>query len=120
MRRAILKISSLPLAMLLSVVSLGVHAGVLPQLSSHGADHNTIYTSSCTTVCNLTPQNKDGLIDETDRDDKEDPDEPYYVLLRTSSLDGLLKDHRQRTRLATNLEPPPGAPAYIALAVFRA
>ena len=79
MRRIIMKIASLSLTSLLGVIILGVHAGAMPQQSSHGSngmDHR-VNTSSCSTVCNLTVHYKDKFADEINEDDDDNPSEPY-------------------------------------------
>lgn len=122
MRRIIMKIASLSLASLLGVIILGVHAGAMPQQSSHGSngmDHR-VNTSSCSTVCNLTVHYKDDFTDEQNEDDDDMADHPYYLQFQTSPFAGLEKNHDAQTKVATNREPPPGMPAYIALTVFRA
>lgn len=122
MRRIIMKIASLSLTSLLGVIILGVHAGAMPQQSSHGSngmDHR-VNTSSCSTVCNLTVHYKDDFTDEQNEDDDGDPDKPYYIQFQSSPIAVLQKNHNAQTKFATNLEPPPGMPAYIELAVFRA
>lgn len=116
------KLTAISLAVLLGVLGLSVHAGAMPQQSPHamsGMDHSTS-TSSCSTVRNLTTQHKDEFADEINEDDDDNPSEPYYVQFQISPLSVLTKDHNQRTKVATNREPPPGMPAYITLAVFRA
>lgn len=124
MKRALRKISSLSLAVLFGVMSIGAHTGAMPPQLSHSVgamDHGLNSTSSsCMAICNPALQQKDEFTDQIDQDDNDKDKEPYYLQFQPLSIEELVKEHDQQTRVAIWHEPPPGLPAYIALSVFRA
>jgi len=79
---------------------------------NHGAN-----SSSCVTACVLATGHKNVLIE---RDEDDEPVEPFYMQLRTSSLLAMQEEHRQQANRLIEFDPPPDSPAYIRLAVFRA
>lgn len=107
----------------LSVLSLGIHAAAsLPMNMGHsmGTSHATS-SSNCLTVCTSATLYREDIIKATDKDEDDEPQPPFYVQFRASSLSALEEQHAQETRVAIDREPPPGGvPAYIGLAVFRA
>jgi len=118
MRRLIQKSISLSLAMLLSLLSVGIHVTALSSYSTHtsnGTSHGTS-SSSCISICALVSAYKNEL---TEREDDEPPT-PFYLKFQASPLLALQVEHRQQANRLVNFEPPPGSPAYIRLAVFRA
>lgn len=124
MRQIVRRVSSGLLIGLLTVLSVGAHAGAQPPKASHamgGMSHSAGSSSSCITICTSATFHKTEYINETDKDDDDEPQTPFYVQLLSSPLAAFEKEHSQETRLAMEREPPPGGlPAYIALAVFRA
>lgn len=109
----------------LSVLSLGIHAAALQPMSSMGhsmggASHQ-VSSSNCLTACTTTTLRKDEFIKDTEKDEDDKPQPPFYVQFQTSPLLAREKKHGQETRAALDREPPPDStPAYIKLAVFRA
>ena len=114
------KSASLSLVLLLGVLSFGTHASAMTQDSTthamSGMSHS-MSSSSCATICALATPHKNELI-EMDEDDE--PTKPFYAQLQTVSLLALQEEHRQQTNRLVEFDPPPGSPAYIRLAVFRA
>lgn len=85
-----------------------------------GVSHQTSY-SSCFTACMTATVRNDEILKETNKDEDDKPQPPFYVQFQASSLLALKVSHNQETRAAIEQEPPPdGSPAYIKLAVFRA
>ena len=125
MKRVFHGVVSVFMLTVLSVLSLGIHAAALQPMSSMGhsmggASHQTS-SSSCFTACTTATLHKDGIIKETDKDEDDQPQPPFYVQFQTSPLLALEEKHGQETRAALDREPPPDStPAYIRLAVFRA
>lgn len=121
MRQILRKSASLSLVLLLGVLSFGTHASAMTQDSTthtmSGMSHS-MSSSSCATICALATPHKNELI-EMDEDDDE-PTKPFYAQLQTVSLLALQEEHRQQTNRLVEFDPPPGSPAYIRLAVFRA
>ena len=120
MRQILRKSASLSLVLLLGVLSFGTHASAMTQDSTthtmSGMSHS-MSSSSCATICALATPHKNELID---RDEDDEPPKPCYAQLQTVSLLALQEEHRQQTNRLVEFDPPPGSPAYIRLAVFRA
>ncbi|QQG50776.1 MAG: hypothetical protein HZB75_04610 [Candidatus Saccharibacteria bacterium] len=123
MSQVLRKVGSFFSIALLMVYAFGVHACVFPQ-TSHvpgGVKHDVSSLSSCLTACALTAPGKDDYLRETDENDDDEPQPPFYIQFQSSSLAALEKQHSQEAHLAIEREPPPGGlSAYIAFAVFRA
>lgn len=62
---------------------------------------------------------KNESADEINEDDNDASPEPYFVQFQSSLIDAIGNLHAEQTKTAIDREPPPGIPAYIALAVFR-
>ena len=124
MRQIVRRLSSGLLIGLLTILSVGAHASAQPPQANHameGMSHSASSSSSCITICTSATFHKNDYLNETDKNDDDEPQTPYYVQLMSSPLAALEKEHSQETRLAIEREPPPGGPpAYIALTVFRA
>ena len=108
----------------LSVLSLGIHAAAAQTMntghSMGGASHQ-VSSSNCFTACTTATLHKDEFIKDTEKDEDDEPQPPFYVQFQASLLTALEEKHNQETRLAVSQEPPPdGVPAYIGLTVFRA
>jgi hypothetical protein len=122
MTRVLHKIISLSFVALLGVLSLSAHISTMTQASAHaagGATHG-VNSSHCATVCNLATPLKDEFADDLSEDEDKKDSKPFYLQHQASALAALEKEHDQRTKVARELEPPPGLPAYILLTVFRA
>lgn len=107
----------------LNVLSLGIHtAAAFPMNMGHSmATTHSVSSSGCLTICTTATLHREDIIDTTDKDEDDEPQPPFYVQFRASSLSALEEQHAQETRVAIDREPPPGGvPAYIGLAVFRA
>jgi hypothetical protein len=88
--------------------------------SMGGVSHQAS-SSSCFTSCMTATVRKDEILKETNKDEDDKPQPPFYVQFQASSLLALKEAHNQETRVAIEKEPPPRAtPAYISLGVFRA
>lgn len=107
----------------LSVLSLGIHTAAVQSTNvghSMGASH-PVSSSSCFTICTTATLHREEVINDTEKDEDDEPQPPFYVQFRTSPLAVLEEKHDRETRLAIDREPPPGrVPAHIALTVFRA
>lgn len=120
MRRSFRIIASLLFVASLNILSIGAHA--MPPSHSTGkmaGMNHTVSSSSCATICAVATARKEDSF-ETSPEEDDEPSTPYYTAFQRSSLAALEKKHGERTRLAVEFEPPPGPPAYIQLAVFRA
>lgn len=108
----------------LSVLSLGIHAAAAQTMNmghSMGGVSHQVSSSNCFTACTTATLHKDEIIKETDKDEDDQPQPPFYVQFQTSPLLALEEKLSQETRAAGDREPPPDStPAYIRLAVFRA
>lgn len=106
----------------LSVLSLGIHAAAIQPMTVHsmGSSHQSS-SSNCFTICTTATLHKEEATKDTDKDEDDKPQPPFYVQFQASPLAALEEKHDQETRFAIDREPPPGGlPAYIALTVFRA
>lgn len=108
----------------LSVLSLGIHAAAAQTMnmghSMGGASHQ-VSSSNCFTAYTTATLHKDEFIKDTEKDEDDKPQPPFYVQFQASPLLALEEKHSQETRAAGDREPPPGGvPAYIGLTVFRA
>ena len=126
MKRVFHGVVSVLMLTVLSVLSLGIRAAALQPMSmghsmgGTGASHQTS-SSSCFTACTTATLHKDEIIKDTEKDEDDKPQPPFYTQFQTASLLALEEKHDQETRSAIDREPPPdGTPAYIKLAVFRA
>lgn len=108
----------------LSVLSLGVNAAAVQTMNmghSMGGVSHQASLSSCFTACTTATLHKEDVIKDTEKDEDDEPQPPFYVQFQTSPLLALEEKHSQETRAAGDREPPPGGvPAYIGLTVFRA
>jgi len=124
MKQVVRRVSSGLLIGILTMLSLGAHASAQPPQTDHamrGMSHGASSSSNCITICTSTTFHKTKYINQTDENDDDEPQTPFYVQLLPSPLAAVEKGHSQETRLAMEREPPPGGPpAYIALTVFRA
>ncbi len=122
MQQLLRKCASLALIMLLGVLSFGAHAGAMSQASGHsmgGMGHGA-NASNCLNICTTAPLHKDEIINDTDKDEDDAPEPPFYIQFQASPLVALKSQHSVEARLADEREPPPnGLPAYIKLTVFR-
>jgi len=88
--------------------------------SMGGASHK-VSSSNFSTDCTTATLHKDEFIKDTEKDEDDKPQPPFYVQFQTSPLLALEEKHSQETRAAGDRGPPPGGvPAYIGLTVFRA
>jgi hypothetical protein len=120
MRRSLQIIASFVFVASLNILTMGAHA-MLPSSSTDtmaGMSHTTS-SSSCATICAVATARKQDSFDVSPEAEDE-PATPFYVALQQPSLTALEKKHNERSRRAVEFEPPPGPPAYIQLAVFRA
>ena len=124
MKRVFQGIVSVFMLSVLSVLSLGIHAAAVQTMNmghSMGVTSHQASSSNCFTVCTTATLHKDEAVKDTDKDEDDTPQPPFYAQFQTSSLQALEEKHSQETKSAIDREPPPdGTPAYIKLAVFRA
>jgi hypothetical protein len=124
MKRVFHGVVSLAVLTLFNVLALGLHAAALqPVHVGHSAGTSSLQTSSatCLTICTTATLNRDEIIDDTDKDEDDTPQPPFYIQFQDPPLIALVEKHGEEARLATDREPPPGGPpAYIGLTVFRA
>ena len=124
MKRVFQGVVSVFMLSVLSVLSLGIHAAAVQTMnmghSMGGASHQAT-SSSCFTACTTATLHKEDVIKDTDKDEDDKPQPPFYAQFQTSPLLALKEQHKQEARSAIDREPPPdGVPVYIGLTVFRA
>lgn len=124
MKRVFHGVVSVFMLSVLSVLSLGVHAAAVQTMNmghSMGGVSHQASLSSCFTACTTVTLHKEDVIKDTEKDEDDEPQPPFYVQFQASLLTALEEKHNQETRLAVSQEPhPDGVPAYIGLTVFRA
>ncbi len=124
MKQVLRKVGTYFSAVLLAVVTFGASTSALLPQASHamgGMNPSVGSSLNCITICTLATFHKGDYLNETDKNDDDEPQTPFYTQFQPSTLITLKKEHSQKTRLAIEREPPPGGlPAYIALTVFRA
>jgi len=107
----------------LSLLSLGIHTVAAQPVNmehSMGTSHQT-GTSNCFTICTTATLIKGEAIKDSDKDEDDKPQPPFYVKFQTSPFASLEEKHAQDAKFAIDREPPPDeVPAYIGLSVFRA
>ena len=124
MKRVFRRIVSVFMLTVLSVLSLGVHAAAAQTMnmkhSMGGASHQ-MSSSSCFTACTTATLHKEDILKDSEKDEDDELQPPFYVQFQASPMLASEEIHRQEAKSAIDREPPPGgAPAYIELAVFRA
>lgn len=114
---------SLVMLALLNVLALGIHAAALQPVHVgplKGALHQT-GAITCLTVCTTATNHKEEVVKDTDKDEDDALQPPFYIQFQTPPLIGLEEKHSKEARSAIDREPPLGGPpAYIGLTVFRA
>jgi len=124
MEHIVKRVSSGLLIGLLTVLSVGSHVGAQAPQTTHamgGMSHSAGSSFSCITACTSAKFHKTEYINETNENDDDELQTPFYVQLLASPLAICKNEHSQEAHLAIEREPPPGGlPAYVALNVFRA
>ncbi len=86
----------------LSVLSLGIHAAAAQTMnmghSMGGASHQ-VSSSNCFTACTTATLHKDEFIKDTEKDEDDKPQPPFYVQFQTSPLWPLKKSIVKRQEL---------------------
>lgn len=121
MRRSLRIIASFVFVASLNILASGAHA-MLPSSSANamsGKSH-AASSSNCAMLCAVATVRKEDILKSSSEEEDDGPSTPFYIELQQSLLTALEKKHSERTKLAVEFEPPPGSPAYIQLAVFRA
>lgn len=102
MKRVIRGIISVFMFILLSGLSLGIHASAVQPMNmghSMGTSHQT-NLSSCFTTCTTATLLKEDVVKDTNKDEDDAPQPPLYVQFKTSPLAVLKEIHNQEAKSA--------------------
>ncbi|MFY9227822.1 MAG: hypothetical protein WAO28_00635 [Candidatus Microsaccharimonas sp.] len=124
MKRAFYGVFNVFILTILIVQSLGIHAGATQTMGMEetSIDGTSYYMSppNCFTACMTATLRKEEVLKNTDKDEDDKLQSPFYVQFQAFSLLALKEIHDHETRSTIEREPPPeGIPAHISLGVFR-
>lgn len=120
MKRVLYGVLAVFMLTTLSVLALGIHAVTAQTMGMKGGISYYVSPPNCFTACTTATFRKEDIVKDTDKDEDDKPQLPFYAQFQSSPLLGIKETHDHETRSTIEREPPPeDIRAYISLGVFR-